>query len=295
MATIGVIGVGTMGQGMAKTLIREGHMVVVFDVSKDAVNRIVKLGGSRADSIRHIAAECEYVITSLPMPETVKDVVAGPDGLLSAASKDLIIIDTSTIDPVTARDIENLSAEKGVAFLDSPVSGGPQASADGKLTIIVSGNEEAFKKAEIVYNNLAQKVYYVGTSGQAQTIKLCHNALCAIISIALGEIFVTADKAGIDIAMITDIIMNSAGQNKILEVNQSSYVSGDHSKAMFGLGLMKKDVELYTSTIKSMGLCGIFGTLAADIFRSAVANGKEKHNFTAVVDCLRQLNGMSGH
>jgi 3-hydroxyisobutyrate dehydrogenase-like beta-hydroxyacid dehydrogenase len=239
-----------------------------------------------------MASMCEFVVTSLPTPDVVENVVTGPGGLLTAARQGMIIIDTSTIDPVTTQRIARVAADKGIGFLDSPVSGGPKAAEDGNLTIMVSGNEQIFQKAKLIYDTLAQKIYYVGSSGQAQIIKLCHNTLCAIISIALGEVFVTASKAGIDISMIADIIRNSAGQNKILDVNYSSYVNSDHSKALFGLGLMKKDVELYAATVQSMGLCGIFGSLAADLFRSAVKNGNEKKNFTAIIESFRKLNGM---
>src|SRR5262245_62652053 len=169
---VGVIGLGIMGAPMARNLLRAGHEVVVHGRRRAHVDPLVALGARAADTPAAVAAGVEAVLTCLPDGPDVELVVTGPDGVLAGAARDLVVIDTSTIAPDTARTLAARCAEAGVGFLDAPVSGGEQGAIAGTLSIMVGGDAAAYERAAPVFAAIGKTVTHMGASGQGQMTKL---------------------------------------------------------------------------------------------------------------------------
>jgi len=291
MKRIGFIGIGAMGSGMVKSLLRVGYTVKAHDVVKEAVESAVELGAAAVSSPKEASADSGVVITSLPSPEVVEEVILGSKGVLSALRKGSYIIDVSTTDPGTTKKIFGKAAEKGVAFLDAPVSGGPTAADKGTLTIMVGGNKAAFNSVKHVLEAMGENIYYIGESGTAQLLKLCHNILCASAAVAIGESFITGVKAGLDPKIMANVISKSIGRSGTLEVFGSMIANGDHDTPAFMLQHMHKDVELYVKTTRELGVPALTGNLVCLLYRSAMAKGKGKKNHTAVIQVVEELAG----
>lgn len=285
------MGIGAMGRGMVKSLLGAGYTVKAYDVATEAVEKALELGAAAVSSPKGAAADADIVITSLPSPEVVEEVILGPEGVLVALGKDSLIIDMSTTDPGTTRRIARKVAKKGVAFLDAPVSGGPPAADKGTLTIMVGGNKTAFNAAKDILEAMGEDIYYIGESGTAQLLKLCQNILSASAAVALGESFTTGVKAGLSPKIMADVISKSVGRSGTLEVFGSMIVNGTHDIPKFMLQHMHKDVELYVKTTRELGVPTLIGNLVCQLYRSAMAKGKGKKNHTAVIEVIEELAG----
>src|SRR3954467_14669170 len=197
MARIGFIGLGNMGLPMAQNLLRAGHAVAGFDMSKAQTDALAASGGQAAGSVKAAASGAEIVITMLPAGQHVRDVYLRPDGVLAAAGAGTLLIDSSTLDVATARDVAAAADKKGLAMLDAPVSGGVGGAQAGTLTFMVGGSEAAFGRALRVRGKMGKPIGYAGGAGNGQAAKICNNMILGVSMIAVSEAFVLAEKLGL--------------------------------------------------------------------------------------------------
>src|SRR5579885_2972657 len=212
---VGFIGIGVMGRPMTLNLLKAGHDVTIFarHPEKPEVQEVLNAGAKLAPSARAVAMASETVITMVPNSAQVEEVVAGQQGILEGARKGLVIIDMSTIAPTTSRKLAQLASEKGVHFLDAPVSGGSIGAEKGTLTIMVGGEREIFEQIRPALEAMGKKenIFYVGSSGSGEVVKIVNNMLAGAIAAVTAESFVLGVKAGVDAETMAKIISVCTG------------------------------------------------------------------------------------
>ena len=194
---VGFIGLGIMGKPMAKNLLAAGHQVVVSSHNQTTAAELAAAGATVADTPKQIAEQADLVITMLPNSPDVKAVALGADGIIEGAHTGLLFVDMSSIAPLVAREVSDALADKGIAMLDAPVSGGEPKAIDGTLSVMVGGDEPVFDKVKDVLSAMAASVVYVGEIGAGNIAKLANQVIVALNIAAVSEALVLAGKAGV--------------------------------------------------------------------------------------------------
>jgi 3-hydroxyisobutyrate dehydrogenase len=293
MAKIGFIGLGNMGLPMAQNLIKAGHAVAGFDMSKAQIEALTAAGGQAAESVQAAARGAEIVITMLPAGRHVRDVYLGPGGVLASAGAGTLLIDSSTIDVTTAREVAAAAAGKGLDMLDAPVSGGTGGAQAGTLTFMVGGSDAAFARALPVLEKMGKTIVHAGGAGNGQAAKICNNMILGVSMIAVSEAFVLAEKLGLDAQKLYDISSKSSGQCWSLTTNcpvpgpvPASPANRDY-QAGFTAAMMLKDLKLAQDAAKAAGAETPLGADAAKIYDAFVEAGEGPRDFSGVIRYIR--------
>lgn len=289
MTTIAFLGLGNMGGPMAANLVGAGLTVHAFDLVDELKEAAKAKGANVFDSAAAAVADADVVITSLPNGNIVKAVY---DEVVPAAKAGALLIDTSTISVDDARAIHAQAAEKGLAQLDAPVSGGIKGATAGTLAFMVGGSEDAFERAKPVLDPMAGKIIHCGDSGAGQAAKLCNNMVLAVQQIAIGEAFVLAEKLGLPAQSLFDVITGATGNCWSVHTNcpvpgpvPTSPANNDF-KPGFATALMNKDLGLAMAAVESAGAKAPLGTHAAEIYAEFATDHADK-DFSAIIEALR--------
>lgn len=209
---VGFIGLGHMGQHMARHVAEAGHSVAAFDLRAELVAQLAQTPNARrANSVAEAASGAEVVFTSLPGPPEVESVATSPDGLLESMARGSVYVDLSSNSPTTVRKLHAMFAERGIAMLDAPVAGGVTGAEAGTLSVMIGGDRETFERAKPVLSAFGARLFYCGPSGNGAITKLCNN-LCSQAQIAAaGEILSLGVKAGVDLEILASAIGQSTG------------------------------------------------------------------------------------
>lgn len=209
---VGFIGLGHMGQHMARHVAEAGHSVAAFDLRPELVAQLTQTPNTRrANSVAEAASGSELVFTSLPGPPEVESVTTSPDGLLESMTRGSVYVDLSSNSPTTVRKLHAMFAERGIAMLDAPVAGGVTGAEAGTLSIMVGGDREAFERAKPVLSAFGARLFYCGPSGNGAITKLCNNLSSQAQIAAAGEILSLGVKAGVDLEILASAIGQSTG------------------------------------------------------------------------------------
>jgi 3-hydroxyisobutyrate dehydrogenase len=209
---VGFIGLGHMGQHMARHVAEAGHDVAAFDLRTDAVTQLAQTPHARrASSVAEAASAAEIVFTSLPGPPEVEAVVSGPDGLLESMPSGTVYVDLSSNSPTTVRKLCAAFADKGISMLDAPVAGGVTGAEAGTLSIMVGGDRDTFERVRPVLSTIGTRLFYCGGSGNGAIVKLCNNLSSQAQIAAAGEILSLGVKAGVDLEILASAIGQSTG------------------------------------------------------------------------------------
>ena len=251
---IGIIGLGNMGNGMAKTLIRAGFDVVGTDLGEEQRLAAKAIGVEVVDSIQALCAQSQDIILSLPMAKHVQAVVNGPGGLLEHAGANTLIVDTTTSEPNVTRELADVLKSQGHQLLDCPVSGGPAGAASGTMVIVVGGEKVALERAMPFLKTLSTKVVHLGGSGNGHVAKLINNLLCAAHLVTTAEAIALGKKAGLDPAMLIEGLNAGSGRSAISEVNFPRWILNEAFDSGFTMQLMRKDLRLAQQLITEMDM-----------------------------------------
>ena len=295
MARIGFIGLGNMGLPMAQNLLKAGHAVQGFDVSKPQVEALAAAGGHAADSVRAAASGAEIVITMLPAGQHVREVYLNADGVLSSVGAGTLLIDSSTIDVDSARAVAAAAEGKGFAMLDAPVSGGVGGAQAGTLTFMVGGSDAAFAKAKPVLEAMGKTIVHAGGAGNGQAAKICNNMILGVSMIVVSEAFVLAEKLGLDAQKLFDIASKSSGQCWSMTSYcpvpgpvPTSPANRDY-KAGFTAAMMLKDLKLAQDAANTAGAKASLGAGAEQIYARFVESGEGARDFSGVIRFIRSV------
>ncbi|WBL14463.1 NAD(P)-dependent oxidoreductase [Sutcliffiella sp. NC1] len=284
MESIAVIGCGAMGKGIVKNLLLNGLTVFVHDASLEAMERCAKLGAIPKPTAFTAATNAELVITSLPGPEAVKDVMIGQNGVFESLKPNSFVIDMSTIDPETAQDLYRVGKQNGIHYYDCPVSGGPKGADAGTLTIMVGGDKLYLEEIYPIIHFVGKDIFYLGPTGAGQVAKLCHNMLVAVITASLGEAFKVGEKAGISRNQLASVIQSGSAHNRVLNVFGENILQNSYENVLFSLEHMNKDIHLYSKTASFYKENSPIAQLACDLYKKAMEQGKGKLDSSAVCD-----------
>jgi 3-hydroxyisobutyrate dehydrogenase len=293
MAKIGFIGLGNMGLPMAQNLVKAGHAVAGFDLSEYPVERLAADGGRRAPSVADACADAEIVITMLPAGEHVREVYLGSDGVLDAVAAGTLLIDSSTIDVKTAREVAQAAEARGLAMIDAPVSGGVAGALGATLTFMAGGPDEAFTRARPVLEKMGKTIVHAGGAGNGQAAKICNNMILGVSMIAVSEGFLLAEKLGLDAQKLFDIASKSSGQCWAMTgycpvpgLVPTSPANRDY-KAGFTAAMMLKDLKLAQDAARETRAATPMGAGAAAVYEQFVGSGDGSVDFSGIIRFLR--------
>ncbi len=296
MARIGFIGLGNMGAPMAANLVKAGHQVTGFDLSRPALEALAQAGGQTAASAAEATRGAAFVITMLPAGEHVREVWLNQGGLIEAVTASgakPLLIDCSTIDVESSRTVEAQARAAGLEMLDAPVSGGTAGAAGATLTFMVGGAEAAFARGEAVLKAMGRTIVHVGGPGTGQAAKICNNMMLAINMAGVSEAFLLGRKLGVDWDKLFAIIATSSGQSWALTTycpapgcvpaapSNRDYAPG------FAIELMVKDVGLAQAAAQATSSPTPLGAHALALYREAMAAGNESKDFSVIFRWLQ--------
>jgi 3-hydroxyisobutyrate dehydrogenase-like beta-hydroxyacid dehydrogenase len=288
---ISYLGLGTMGSGMASNLLKAGYELVVWNRSATKCKSFARKGARVADTPAEAVGGVDLVMYSLSNDQAVEEVVFGAEGILSGITEGQIAIDMSTVLPATSLREQEAYAKHGVDFLDVPVFGSKQESADAKLWIMASGNKAIFEKVKPVLEHLGQTVHYFGKTGNAAAMKLVGNLIVALEMEALAEGLLLAQKAGLDLSTVMEVVKVADFRSPLLVSNGQNILKRDFSPS-FALKLMLKDAGLIERFGNSLESPVPALRVAEKNLESAVALGFGKENASAVIKALEKEAGV---
>jgi 3-hydroxyisobutyrate dehydrogenase len=293
MTRIGFIGVGTMGLPMAVNLVKKGFTVTAFDVNPAAVKAAAGAGMGAAASAAEAVAGADLVITMLPSSPHVDSAFTGDGGVLMAARKGTLCVDMSTIDPAVTRRIAAAAVERGLRFVDAPVSGGVPRATDGTLAIMVGGAPADVEAARPALAAMGANVIHVGPVGSGEVVKLCNNLIAGVAAVAVSEAFRIAEGFGVDPKVVTEVISKSSGNTWVMEnmhpvpglVARSA--STNEYRPGFMTDLMCKDVGLAVDAARGLRIPLFVAPAAQQVYRLASSHGLGRMDFTSVYTFLK--------
>jgi 3-hydroxyisobutyrate dehydrogenase len=244
---IGYIGMGIMGRPMAENLLKAGYAMSVFNRTGAKCEPLRKMGASVCDNAAQLAGQSDVVFMNVTDTSDVDELLFGTQGVARGARPGLIVVDNSTISPSATQDYAGRLASLGVAYLDAPVSGGDVGAQKGTLSIMVGGDRAAFDRCLPLFEVLGSKVTHMGPVGMGQTCKACNQLFCALHMLACCEGIALADKAGLDPAVMVDVVSSGAGGSWALANLGPKIVAGDMAPG-FMIDLLCKDLN-YTAQL----------------------------------------------
>jgi 3-hydroxyisobutyrate dehydrogenase len=288
------IGLGNMGGPMARNLVKAGHTLTVFDVVKANVDALVGVGATAASSAKDAAADAQWVITMLPSSPHVKSVYLGDAGVLSGATAGTTFIDSSTIDPATAREVAAAALARGFAMADAPVSGGTGGAEAGTLTFMVGAEPALFERIKPVLAHMGKNIVHCGGAGTGQVAKICNNMLLGISMVGVAEAMNLGVALGIDPKVLADIINTSSGRcwssdtyNPYPGVLPNAPASRGYTGG-FGTDLMLKDLGLATDAAKQARQSVVMGATAQQLYQLLSSQGAGGLDFSAIINLLKK-------
>ncbi|MEW6569196.1 MAG: NAD(P)-dependent oxidoreductase [Chloroflexota bacterium] len=287
---VGYIGLGLMGKGIAHNLLKAGFPLVVYNRSRPPVDELVAAGAQAAESPGGVAEASDVVMTSLPDSPDVEQVVLGPRGVIEGARPGMIWVDNSTIQPEVARRIAGRLAEVGVEALDAPVSGGDVGARAGTLAIMVGGPRRVFEAALPILQAMGKTITYVGESGAGQVAKACNQIMAAAQMVAMAELLLLAQKAGVDPGRVVEAIRGGAAQCWTLDVKSPRLLRGDRSPG-FKASMMHKDLRIIQETADRYGMVLPVSSVNLQLYRAMLEMGMEDLDNSAVIGVLEALVG----
>lgn len=288
---VGYIGLGLMGKSIARNILKAGFPLVVHNRSRAAVAELVAEGAGEAFSPAEVAGQVDVVFTNLPDSPDVESVVLGPNGILQAARPGLVYVDNSTVKPATARRIADELSQKGTLALDAPVSGGDIGARNGTLTIMVGGEASALEKVMPVFMAMGKTVTHVGGPGAGQVAKAANQIMVAAQMVAMGELLVFSQKAGVNPQKVVEAIKGGAAQCWTLDVKPPRLFAGNRSPG-FKAYMQAKDLNIVLETAREYGVPLPATAENAQLFNAMLQMGMGELDNSAVIGVLEALAGL---
>eukprot|EP01113_Clastostelium_recurvatum_P033567 TRINITY_DN4451_c0_g1_i1.p1 TRINITY_DN4451_c0_g1~~TRINITY_DN4451_c0_g1_i1.p1 ORF type:complete len:328 (-),score=79.32 TRINITY_DN4451_c0_g1_i1:44-910(-) len=286
-----------MGGHQASNLLKKGHNLIVFDLNADSVSKLTSKGAKAAASPQEIASQADVIITMLPASAHVRSVYFGSGdkkGILGVAKKGTLLLDSSTIDPATAREVSKAAHEHGYDMVDCPVSGGTRGAEEGTLTFMVGGSEDAFEKAKPYLQCMGKNIVHCGDSGNGQVAKVCNNLVLGISMIGVSEAMNLGVKLGMEPKKLAGIFNTSTARcwssdsyNPCPGAMENVPASRGYTGG-FGAALMTKDLGLAVDSAKQAGEGLPLGSSAFQLYSLMVSQGLGGKDFSAFYEFLQK-------
>lgn len=288
MSKVAFIGLGNMGGPMAHNLIKAGHSVTGFDLSAVTLKALQEAGGKTAATAAEAIEGAEVVISMLPASQHVAGLYLGENGLFSQMPAGTLVIDSSTIAADTSRQVGKAAVEKGIKFLDAPVSGGVGGAKAATLSFIVGGNDADFAQAKPLLESMGKNIFHAGATGAGQVAKVCNNMLLSILMAGTTEALALGVKNGLDPAVLSEIMKQSSGGNWALNVYNpwpgvmEGVPASNNYQGGFQVDLMAKDLGLAWETALSSKSSIPMGSMARNLFALHAQKGNGELDFSSI-------------
>ncbi|HXU88494.1 MAG TPA: NAD(P)-dependent oxidoreductase [Methylomirabilota bacterium] len=285
--TIAFLGLGTMGGAMARRLVQRGFGVAGYDVSFERCDAATRSGVTVAKSPAAAVEGAEIVLSSLPNPAAIRAAYLGPDGAVSALRSGAILIDLSTIDPATWRDVADAATARGAEALGAPVSGGPAEAGSGRLVFLVGGAPAVLERARPVLEALGAEIHHLGPLGAGHIVKLVNNVMSMCNVAVAAEAMVLGVKAGMDPQRLFDVLSTSGGRSHHFLKRFPNVLAGDFTPH-FSIALSRKDLSLALQMAETLGVPMLTASTVRQVYEAAAAQGLDTLDMAAVTTLYEQ-------
>ena len=291
MKKIGIIGLGMLGNAVALHLLDSGFEVTVYNRTKEKTIQAREKGAKVVTSPKEIAENSELIITIVKDAAAVKEISFEKDGIIEGKHEKLIVADMSTIDPIESKNISRKFQEHNIHKLDIPVMGGPNVAITGNLVMMVSGNKESFDRCKNVFEKIANKVFFLGESGVAHSVKLAMNLQITMLALALSEGIILMKKANVDPKIFLEILNSTYFKTGMSEKKAFKMVDSKYD-ATFTLSNLKKDISTITSAAESLGIELPMIKKAEQVYENAVKEGFGEIDYTGIIEYIKKINNL---
>ena len=291
MKKIGIIGMGMLGNAVALHLLDSGFEVTVYNRTKEKTTQAREKGAKVVTSPKEIAENSELIITVVKDAAAVKEISFEKDGIIEGKHEKLIVADMSTIDPTESKNISRKFQEHNIHKLDIPVMGGPNVAISGNLVMMVSGNKESFDRCKNVFEKIANKVFFLGESGVAHSVKLAMNLQITMLALALSEGIILMKKANVDPKIFLEILNSTYFKTGMSEKKAFKMVDSKYD-ATFTLSNLKKDISTITSAAESLGIELPMIKKAEQVYENAVKEGFGEIDYTGIIEYIKKINNL---
>jgi 3-hydroxyisobutyrate dehydrogenase len=291
MAKLGFVGLGVMGGGITKRLLDAGHTVAGYNRTREKATWLVERGLELKDTPREVAESSDVVFSMVTSTKALKAVAEGADGILAGLAPGKIYLDMTTGSPADSRALAERVAESGATMLDAPVSGSVSTIEQGKLAIMVGGDEDAFERVRPILLDIGPTVKRIGDNGQALLLKLAINVSIHIQMVAFSEGVLLAEKGGIDKDVAVDAMLNSVIASPMLKY-RGPFVLEQPDEAWFDVDMMQKDMNLALEAGRQHDVPMPTSAVTNELLTTARALGLAQRDFAIVYDVLAQLAGL---
>lgn len=285
--SVGVIGLGFMGSAISASIAKEGFHLTGFDIARERMDMLVGRGGEAASSSGEVADNVDVILTSLPSLIAFEDVIWGKRGILSSKRKGLIVMECSTLSVEDKRKAHDDMQKSGMILLDCPISGGIRA-AEKDLVVYGSGNQDAYEKCLPVINGFARANYYLGEFGNGTKMKILANLLVAIHNVSSAEAMVLGMKAGLDPELIYQVMNDSSGRSRMLEVRGPRMVRNDYENPSMKVKVFQKDLKIIESFASQLNCPTPLFASCIQVYLGAMAMGFEDKDTASVCAVLEE-------
>jgi 3-hydroxyisobutyrate dehydrogenase len=288
-SAVGLIGLGAMGLGMAQSLRRAGFAPHVFDIRKEVAQSFAKDGGHACDSLSHMAQHCEVIFSVVVNAAQTESILFGQDGLADHMRPGAVFVMCSTVDPNWSAALETRLADKGLLYLDSPISGGSVRAANGEITMMTGGQPQAYEKAEPFMQAMAAKIYKLGAAGAGTKVKIVNQLLAGVHIAAAAEAMALGIREGLEPAQLYEVITNRAGNSWMFENRMQQVVSGDYAP-WSAVDIFVKDLGLVLDTARASKFPLPIASTAHQMFMQASTAGHGAEGDSAVIKIFPGIN-----
>lgn len=289
--SVGFIGMGMMGGGMAANLLKADFPMVAYDIDPAKNERFAGLGASIANGPAGVAQGASTVICIVETTKQVEEVVLGDGGIVEGAQEGDIFVCSATVDPIMVKELHDTLAAKGITLVDAPVSGGVPRAESGDLSIICGGDADAVEKCRPMFEAMSAKIFHMGDVGQGLAMKLCNNMITQVTKVVVAEAMALGTKAGLDPQQMIDVISVSTGNSASFQAVTPRYLSGDFSPGGT-IDISYKDQELETAFAKALGVPMFMAAASQQVYQMARAAGLNKNDGSSLITLYEDMIGM---
>lgn len=290
---IAFVGLGRMGQPMARNLLKAGHSLVVHNRSRGVVDLLTEQGAKAAGSPREALSGADIFMSCLLYPEQIREVYFGPGGIIDGVTPGQIVVDFATVEPAFSRELAEAVAKRGGRFLDAPISGGPKGAAAATLSIMIGGNAEDVAAVRPVFECLGTKIFHMGPVGAGTSTKICNQILTGVQHALACEAMVLGTKSGIEPRALFEVLRQSSGQSNALERAVPNFIlPRSFDTPAFVVEGIIKDLECAIRTAKALGVQFMLAPVAQQLFRDAAARGHGQEDLSSVILPMEEIAGV---
>jgi len=286
---IGIIGIGMLGEAVAENLLNLGYDISVYNRTKEKARGVEIKGATVMSSPKAVAENAELVIIIVKDAVAVREVSFGKNGIIESTNKKLIVADMSTIDSVESKNIANEFQRNKIQKLEIPVMGGPNVAITGKLVMMASGPKTSFDYCKEIFDKIANKVFFLGEQGTANSIKLAMNLQITMLALSLSEGITLVEKSKVDPKIFLKVLNSTYFKTGMSENKAFKMINGDYD-ATFTMANLKKDITTMTNTAKELGIKLPMISKAEEIYENAINEGLGNLDYTRIIEYIKKIN-----